>query len=102
MSEHTATREWVAERNEEALLADGFEAALIGIVEGWHPTGERYCVALYDYERCVQVLVERDGMDHSEAEEFLEYNTLDAYAGPHTPAFATFAPTWRAGGSDVE
>ena len=40
----------------DALLADGFEEALIGHTQGSN------VVAVYDYELCVQVLMERDSM----------------------------------------
>lgn len=88
----------LAEANEEALLADGFEDALVGYVEAWLPcegksgkvTGSSPgVVALYDREKCVEVLVKRDGMTDEEALEYLEFNTLGAYMGPGTPAFAT-------------
>lgn len=67
----------------EALLADGFEDAIIGIVEGaCRPT-----VVAYDYQKCVRILVKRDGMDEEEADEFLQFNTVGAYVGEMTPLF---------------
>ena len=103
----------LAEVNEEALLADGLEGALIGYVRrfGVEP------VALYDYEKCVEILVEDDDCSpeslcsdcqeewlareyngacpyaHDRVVEYLEFNTLGAWAGEGTPAFAhLFAP----------
>ena len=75
----------LADCNNEMLFADGFDEALIGIVEQFG----RPPVALYDYNKCVAVLMERDGMEEEEAIEFLEYNTLGAYMGENTPCFAT-------------
>lgn len=76
----------VEEQFEGALLADGFEDALLGLGTRFtHP------VAVYDYERCVRVLVERDGMTEEEAVEFLEFNTTGAYVGESTPVFVR----WR-------
>ncbi len=50
--------ETLAELNPDALLADGLEAALVGYtVNHHHPH-----VAVYDIDKCVDVLVERDGM----------------------------------------
>lgn len=66
----------------DALLADGFEAALIGF--GTCFTAD---VAIYDYGACVDILVTRDGMTPDEAQEFLEFNTCGAYVGDHTPVF---------------
>lgn len=76
-------RDELAEINPEALLADGLEAALVGITANHHHPH----VAVYDTAKCVQVLVERDGMTEEEAEEFLEFNTYGAYVGPNGPLF---------------
>ena len=80
----TEAKEILEEVNPEALLADGFDDALIGIVQ----VKGRPTVALYDYRICVQVLVERDGVSPEEAEEHMEFNVVDAYMGENTPAFA--------------
>ena len=69
----------------EALLADGFEEALIGI--GIQFNNE---VAVYDYEKCVKVLMERDKMELGEAIEYMDYNVLGAYVGENTPVFIAF------------
>lgn len=75
--------EHVAEINPEALTADGFEAAIVGYVErcGFAP------VILYDVEKCLQILMDRDGMDEEEAREFMDYNVIGSYSGPGTPMF---------------
>jgi hypothetical protein len=71
--------------NQEMLLADGFEDALVGYVErfGQPP------VALYDREKCIEILMTRDGMDHDGAEEFFCVNVIGAWLGENTPAFAS-------------
>lgn len=71
--------------NEEMLFADGFDDALIGIVEQFG----RPPVALYSYDMCITILMERDGMEEDEAIEFFDYNVIGAYLGENTPAFAT-------------
>ena len=76
-------KERIAEINPEALLADGFEKALIGYVQQFNTT-----LALYDYDKCVAILVTRDKMSKDEAQEYLSFNTLGAYVGKNTPAFA--------------
>jgi len=83
----TAKRETLSEVNENALFADGFEEALIGIVErfGQEP------VALYDRDMCIEIL-KRD-MDEDEAEEFFCFNVIGSWVGEGTPAFAImFSP----------
>ncbi|WP_433358607.1 hypothetical protein [Streptosporangium sp. CA-115845] len=74
--------------DEGFLLADGFDDALIGVVEGWFAGNVHTLVALYDVERCVQILM-REGMDEEEAREFIDFNVTGAYVGEGTPAFAT-------------
>ena len=49
-------------------------------------------VAVYDVDKCVQVLVDRDGMTHEGADEFLDFNTLGAYVGENGPLFVKFGP----------
>lgn len=70
------------------LQADGFEDALIGI--GMKKGSEDSLV--YDYEKCVEILIERDGMSHEEAIEWMEFNVVDAYVGPTTPIFVHTDP----------
>tara|TARA_R100001244_G_scaffold130857_2_gene103391 strand:+ start:273 stop:515 length:243 start_codon:yes stop_codon:yes gene_type:complete len=64
------------------LLADGFEAALIG-----YGTRFSYGVAVYSRSKCLDILVERDGMDYEEAVEFFDFNVTGAYVGENTPVF---------------
>jgi hypothetical protein len=81
-------KEQIVEAIETASFADGFDEALIGYVERFGNKGP-YSVALYDRAKCIKVLMDRDGMSEEEAVEFFNFNTAGAYAGPHTPAFAT-------------
>ena len=76
-------REVIAGVNPDALLADGLEPAAIGYTVGHHSEH----VAVYDYDKCVETLVERDGMTPEDADEFLGVNTLGAYVGPHGPVY---------------
>lgn len=73
--------------DEGLLLADGFEDAFLGIGRCFNVT-----TAVYDYERCITILMERDGMERDEAEEFFEFNVVGAYVGPATPVFLTAMP----------
>jgi len=65
----------------EALLADGFEQAVIGHTQGMNT------VAVYDYDMCIHILMERDGMDCIDAIEFMDFNVVGAYMGEKTPIF---------------
>lgn len=71
------------ELNSEALFADGFERALIGHTVNAHAN----VVLVYDYDKCVKVLMDRDGMSDTDAVEFLEFNTIGAYVGENGPIF---------------
>ena len=64
----------------EALLADGFEDALVGY-------DAAKCRAVYSIPMMIAVLMERDGMDEDEAVEFLEFNTFQAFVGDMTPLY---------------
>ena len=76
-------RESLAEMNPDALLADGFEKALIGYTANQHHA----TVAVYSLKLCRRVLMNRDGMSHEEADEYLSFNTLGAYVGENGPLF---------------
>jgi hypothetical protein len=65
----------------ECLLADGYDEALIGITEGNNP------VAVYDVELCIKSLMEKDGMSYEDAVDFFYYNTVSSYVGEKTPLF---------------
>tara|TARA_R110000744_G_scaffold95919_3_gene185273 strand:- start:416 stop:742 length:327 start_codon:yes stop_codon:yes gene_type:complete len=66
-----------------ALKADGFDDALIGV---GNQTGSVDCL-VYDRQKCIKVLVDRDGMTYEEAVEFFEFNVACAYVGKGTPIF---------------
>jgi len=70
--------------SDNTLYADGFEDALIGVgIQG----GTHKAIAIYNIEKMEQILMDRDGMDWSEAVEFLNFNTLGAYVGEYTPIY---------------
>jgi len=75
--------EWIEEFNPEALLADGFDDAIIGICERF---GNDPVVA-YDKDKCINILVQRDGMSYEEAVEYFDFNVLGAYVGKGTPVY---------------
>jgi hypothetical protein len=83
MEETKLKIEDIAEINPEAMMADGFDDAVLGmcIQFGGEP------VVAYDYNKCIEILKERDGMDRTEAIDYLEFNVLGSYVGLHTPVF---------------
>ena len=77
-------RELFQDENPEALLADGFEDAFIGIARIF-----TRALACYDYEACLDTLVLRDKMTYEEAVEYFDFNVQGAYVGENTPVFLT-------------
>ena len=65
-----------------ALLADGFEAALVGFGYQFN-----YPIAVYNRDKCIEILMDRDGMSDIDAIEFFDFNVAGAWAGTSTPVF---------------
>ena len=70
-------------KEEPMMQADGFDKAVIGITDG--VGGQLKLV--YDIEKCLKILMSRDGMDREEALEFFTFNVSGAYVGKGTPIF---------------
>jgi hypothetical protein len=68
---------------EGAIILDGLDDAIIGIVEEFG-NGPRI---LYSKPKILNILCERDLMTQSEAEEFYDYNILGLYAGEQNAVF---------------
>ena len=81
--EQTITIDEITDINPEAMLADGFDDAILGVCVqfGSEP------VAAYDFNKCVEILMERDGMEREEAIDFINFNVVGAYVGLNTPVF---------------
>jgi hypothetical protein len=74
--------EKLAEESPETILADGFEDALVGSA-----TRGGSLLAVYNYNKCVEILMKRNGMPWSAAVEFMEFNVSGAWVGQYTPVF---------------
>ena len=70
------------EPKEATLTADGFEKALVGF-------GYQYNnpIAVYSRDKCLDILVERDGMSYQDAREFFDFNVAGAWVGKSTTVF---------------
>jgi len=73
----------------EMLQVDGFDEAVIGYAEVWSASGEQQHVMAYDRDKCIDILVERDGMEWPEAREYFEFNVTGTYVGEMTPVFVS-------------
>ena len=76
-------REKLSHFDPDMLLADGFDDCIVGTCYTPGP-GFR---AVYDVDKMIETLVERDGMSWEEAWEYFEFNTEGAYVGEKTPIF---------------
>ena len=67
---------------EGALTADGCEKALLGFGHQFNTP-----VAVYSKDRCLHVLMDRDGMSREDAEDFFDFNVAGAWVGEGMPVF---------------
>jgi hypothetical protein len=76
--------EFIQDNYPDVLIADGFDKAIMGIVErfGMNP------VVLYNKNKCINIMIKRDGMTEEEAIDFYYYNIVGAHMGDYTPCFA--------------
>lgn len=82
------TLDLVSEMNEKALYPTDLKEAVIGWVErfGMQPQ------VLLDKHKCIQIFMERDGMDEPEALEYFDFNVIGAGMGDDcTPCFAVLS-----------
>ena len=64
--------------DEEILKADGFDEAIIGF-------DDKSSRLIYSRTKCVNILMERDGMTEIDAMEFFDFNVWGADMGEKTP-----------------
>jgi len=83
MSRRQIAEAYLGRIGEEALFADGFDEAIIGVGN----QQSRGSVVVYDWDKCVEILMER-GATWEEAVEHMDYNVTGAWMGEQTPMFA--------------
>ena len=74
----------IDEYAEGAVLLDGLEEAIVGIVEDFGSPGRKM---LYSKQKILNILQERDVMTYDEAEEFYDYNIKGLYASDQNAVF---------------
>lgn len=72
---------WALLEDEECLVADGFDEAVIGITFGAD------AVAVYSVQKIIDILTEDDEMSVDDAIEHFEYNIAGSYLGEKTPIY---------------
>ena len=76
------------EAPEDALTADGFDEAIIGLAERATST----MVVAYDFDKCVGILMSRDDMSYEDAIDYMGFNVTGAWVGEGTPVFVHLGP----------
>ena len=72
--------QWILEHEYEAVvLVDGLDDAFLGCT----PDG----VAVYNIDRCLEIIAEDDNLTIEDAVEHFEFNISGAYVGEKTPLF---------------
>lgn len=66
---------------ESVLLLDGFDDAFIGYARRINEP----VLAIYSYDRIVDILINRDGMSADEAVEYTDFNIVGVWVGNQTP-----------------
>ena len=65
--------------DDEAIYYNEYDEAIIG--------SDSKGRVVYDLNKCIQILIDRDGMNAEEATEYFWFNTEGAYFGDRTPIF---------------
>ena len=77
-----ALREVLREINPDMVLFDDMDSAVVGVVR----ISGVGTIACYDMNLAIQSFMSQ-GMSREEAQDWVEFNVLDAYVGEFTPAF---------------
>ena len=81
--DEAAVREYLGALGPEAMMLDGLEDAIVGVMLRFGNSGP---VALYDRSKCIEIF-KAQGCTEEEAEEHFEFNVIGAWVGDGTPAF---------------
>ena len=65
-------------------LADGFEDAFVGTTIS---AFGRKQVAIYDYDKCILILMHDNHMTEDDAIEYFDYNVMGSWIGEDTPIY---------------
>ena len=85
MSDLKLRKEDLAEVNPNALLVNGLDEALIGFGHQYNSAP----VAIYDYDKCIDIFMRDNDWDYEHAMEWMQFNVVGAYMGKGTPIFIT-------------
>ncbi len=81
MSKIKEINEYAEEMEEDIILYDRYEDAIIGLADRF---GMDTSVA-YDYDKVIKILME--DMSYEEAVEYFDFNVIGGWVGDSTPVF---------------
>ena len=73
--------ETLEEENPEAIVYDGADEAIMGLV--YHD--DKPPIIAYSYSKWIKMLMDRDGMSEDEAVEYFDYNVDGLILGDNQP-----------------
>ena len=85
--EKTTEEEYPVPEEGKLIFANGFEDAFIGLSRRY---GMEHPVATYDYDKCIEILMDpevNEAISYEGAVEYFEYNVIGAWVGELTPMF---------------
>ncbi len=74
-------RERLSETYPDVLLMTDLDEAIIGVSQRLNEP----VLAVYDWEKIIHILMQRDDMDLDQAVEYTEFNIIGAWVGENTP-----------------
>ena len=80
---NSPSKEFFSEIDENILLEDGFDDAIVGYIE----RAGMPIIACYNKNKCIEILSK--DMSPEEAEEYFYFNVIGVYVGEYTPCFIT-------------
>jgi len=72
----------ISEEYPDLMTADGFDEAVVGVVERIGMTA-----ICYDKDKIIEILIKEGDMTYEEALEYFYFNIQGAWVGEHTPVF---------------
>lgn len=69
--------------NEELLMIDGFDEAIIGVCMTWH--GDMMVERIVYNGNILRDILVKEGASEEEAQEYIDFNIIGAYMGDSTP-----------------
>lgn len=72
---------YLKNHDQSTMLMDNFDEALIGFSQRINEP----LLAVYSWQKMVDLCVNRDKMSFEEAEEYIDYNCIGAWIGDQTP-----------------